>query len=89
MNVTTVDRCCDNLEEPAGEMCLEMRIFHGGRSLESMQSESHSPRQVVTSDKTTPKYINVVFLSPGRMGEVSEMLFHYFVFRFWKKSNSL
>lgn len=88
MNVTTVDRYCDNLEEPVGEMCLKMRIFHGGRSLESVQSESHSPRQVVTSDETAPKYINVAFLSPGRKCEVSETLFHYFVFSFWKKSKS-
>lgn len=33
-----------------GEMCLEMRIFHSGRRLESVQSESHGLRQVVTSD---------------------------------------
>lgn len=62
-----------------------MRIFHAGSSLESVQSESHGPRQVVTSDKTTQKkYTNLVLKC-----EASQMLFHYFLFWFWKKSSNV
>lgn len=51
MNVTKVDSPCNNLEEPAGKTCLEMRFSENERSLENVQDESRNPCQVVVLGK--------------------------------------